>query len=67
MIAIDLVKRTINLEVSEKEVKARFKKWTKPEPKYRVGVFAKYIRDVSTAAEGAVTSFVFPKAPGKKN
>ena len=66
IITIDLVKRTINLEVSEKEVKARFKKWTKPEPKYRVGVFAKYIRDVSTAAEGAVTSFVFPKAAKKE-
>ena len=66
MISIDLVKRTIELEVSEKEVKARFKKWVKPEPKYRVGVFAKYIRDVSSAAEGAVTAFVFPKVVARK-
>ncbi len=60
LITIDLKARTINLEVSEKEVKARMKAWTKPEPKYKTGVFAKYIRDVSSSAEGSVTAFVFP-------
>jgi dihydroxy-acid dehydratase len=58
-ITIDLVKRTITLDLPEKEIKARMKNWKRPEPKYKTGVFAKYIRDVSSASEGAVTSFVF--------
>ena len=58
-ITIDLVKRTITLEVPEKEIKARLKAWKQPKPKYRTGVFAKYIRDVKPADEGAVTSQIF--------
>jgi len=58
-ITVDLVKRTITLEVPEKEIKARMKTWKQPAPKYKTGVFAKYIRDVSDASQGAVTSFVF--------
>ena len=58
-ITIDLEKRTITLEVPDSEIAARLKEWKAPAPRYRVGVFAKYIKDVSSSAEGAVTAFVF--------
>ena len=54
-IAIDIVKRTIDLEVDPKEVKQRLAGWKAPEPHYRTGVFAKYAKLVSSAAEGAIT------------
>ena len=58
-ITVDLEKRTITLEISEDEMAARLKEWKAPEPRYKVGVFAKYIKDVSSSAEGAVTAFVY--------
>jgi dihydroxy-acid dehydratase len=58
-ITVDLVKRTITLEVPEKEIKARLKQWKQPKPKYKTGVFAKYIRDVQSADKGAITSQIF--------
>lgn len=58
-ITVDLEKRTITLEISEEEMAARLKEWKAPEPRYKVGVFAKYIKDVSSSAEGAVTAFVY--------
>jgi dihydroxyacid dehydratase/phosphogluconate dehydratase len=30
-----------------------------PEPKYKTGVFAKYIKTVGSASEGAITSKIF--------
>lgn len=55
MINIDLEKATIDLEVPHETVEARFAKWTKPAAKYPAGVFAKYVKLVGSAAEGAVT------------
>ena len=54
-ITIDAARRTIDLGVSEKEIRARFKKWTAPAPRYTRGVLAKYARLVSSAHLGAVT------------
>ena len=56
MITIDIEKRTITLEVSKSEMAARKAKWKAPKLKYKTGVFAKYVRLVSSAAQGAVTS-----------
>ena len=56
MISIDLEKSSIDLEVSPETIEARFANWTKPEWKYKTGVFAKYIALVGSAAKGAVTS-----------
>ena len=56
MISIDLEKSTIDLEVSPETIEVRFSTWTKPEWKYKSGVFAKYIALVGSAAKGAVTS-----------
>lgn len=55
-ISIDLQKRTIDLEVEASVLEKRRAAWRPPEPRYKIGVFAKYIRTVSSAAEGAVTS-----------
>ena len=54
-IVIDAEKREINLKVSDKEIKKRFKKWKKPKARYKKGVLAKYAKLVSSASEGAVT------------
>jgi dihydroxy-acid dehydratase len=54
-ITIDAEKRTIDLNVSPKEMKERFKKWKAPRPRYARGVLAKYAKLVSSAHLGAVT------------
>jgi dihydroxy-acid dehydratase len=54
-ITIDAEKRQLNLNVSEKEIKARFKAWKAPRPRYTRGVLAKYAKLVSSAHLGAVT------------
>jgi dihydroxy-acid dehydratase len=54
-ITIDALKRLISLNVSERELAARRKKWTQPKPRYTRGVMAKYMALVSTASKGAVT------------
>lgn len=55
-IHIDIEKRTIDLDVPAETVRKRLKGWVKPEPRYRTGVFAKYVALVSSASQGAVTS-----------
>ncbi|MCP5120252.1 MAG: dihydroxy-acid dehydratase, partial [bacterium] len=57
-ISIDLERGTIDVELSSEELDRRRAAWTAPEPRYKTGVFAKYIRTVSSASEGAVTSGV---------
>ena len=56
MIVFDIAKRTLTVELSQKEIKARLKKVKLPVPCYTSGVMAKYARHVSSASEGAVTS-----------
>jgi dihydroxy-acid dehydratase len=55
-IRIDIQKRTIDLEVSETMIRERLKSWKTPEPRYRSGVFAKYVALVGSASEGALTT-----------
>jgi dihydroxy-acid dehydratase len=55
-IHIDIANRTINLEVPEHVVRERLAKWKAPQPRYRSGVFAKYVALVGSAAEGALTT-----------
>ena len=54
-ITIDATKRSIELNVSDKELARRRKKWVQPKPRYKSGVLAKYSALVSTASRGAVT------------
>ena len=55
-IRIDIAKRTIDLEVAPNVIEDRLKKWKAPEPRYRSGVFAKYVALVGSASEGALTT-----------
>ena len=54
-ITIDITKRTIDLEVSEHEIKRRKDNWVCPQARYTRGVLAKYAKSVSSASLGAVT------------
>ncbi|HEY6393158.1 MAG TPA: dihydroxy-acid dehydratase [Bryobacteraceae bacterium] len=55
-IYLDIAKQIINLEIPESTLRERLKKWKTPEPRYRSGVFAKYVALVGSAAEGAITN-----------
>ena len=54
-ITLEVEARRIDLEVEAAELQRRLAAWKPPEPRYQQGVFAKYARLVSSAAEGAVT------------
>jgi dihydroxy-acid dehydratase len=54
-ILIDIAKRTIDLEVAPGVLEARLAKWKAPAQRYKTGVFAKYVKLVSSASEGAIT------------
>jgi dihydroxy-acid dehydratase len=56
LITFDIKARQLSVALSDKEIKARLKKWKAPEPRYKSGVMAKYARHVSSASEGAITS-----------
>jgi dihydroxy-acid dehydratase len=55
VIRIDIAARTIDLKVDAAEMAKRKNAWRPPAPKYTTGVFAKYVKLVGSAAEGAVT------------
>lgn len=53
-IKIDIPNKTIELLVSKDEIKTRFSKWEKPEPKIKTGYMARYAKMVSSAGNGAI-------------
>jgi dihydroxy-acid dehydratase len=55
-ITIDIKGRTLSVALSDAELAARRADFKPRPPRYTSGVFAKYARGVSSAAEGAVTS-----------
>jgi dihydroxy-acid dehydratase len=55
-IYLDIAKQIINLEIPASTLQERLSKWKTPEPRYRSGVFAKYVALVGSAAEGAITN-----------
>jgi dihydroxy-acid dehydratase len=55
IIAFDIPNRRLDIKISDEEMAERLKSWTKPEPRYTWGVFAKYAALVSSASQGAVT------------
>jgi dihydroxy-acid dehydratase len=54
-IVIDVDARRLDVEISEQTIKERRAAWTCPAPRYTTGVFAKYVKLVSSASQGAVT------------
>ncbi|MBI1388931.1 MAG: dihydroxy-acid dehydratase [bacterium] len=54
VIEIDIPARSLNVKLSDEELNARRSAWSKPEPKIKTGVIARYSDRVSSAASGAV-------------
>jgi dihydroxy-acid dehydratase len=54
-IVIDVDKRALDVEISDETVKQRMTEWQCPKPRYTTGVFAKYVKLVASASQGAVT------------
>ncbi len=55
IIELDAIKNSINLMISDEEMKARRAAWKQPEPPVKSGVLFKYFRQVKNASEGCVT------------
>ncbi|MCD4719468.1 MAG: dihydroxy-acid dehydratase [Desulfobacula sp.] len=53
-IKIDIPGKTIELLVPKDDIKTRFSKWKKPEPKIKTGYMARYAGMVSSAGNGAI-------------
>ena len=56
IIHFDIANRKLTLEVPEEEIAKRLSTWKAPDPRFKKGVFAKYAKAVSSAAEGAITT-----------
>ncbi len=54
MIAIDITRKTLNVELSPSEIKTRLEKLPPFELKKKTGYLARYARQVSSADRGAV-------------
>ena len=56
VIVFDVGQRELLVELSDEEIRKRLASWKPPEARYRTGVMAKYARQVSSAALGAITN-----------
>ncbi len=54
LISIDIPNCSISLKVEETELEARKENWVCPEPKIKTGYLARYAKQVTSAARGAV-------------
>ena len=55
IITLDIPNRRLDVNITEEEMASRRTFWQPMPPRYTTGVFAKYAKLVSSAAEGAVT------------
>lgn len=53
-IRIDILKRRIDLALSDKEIKKRLSNWRPPDPKIKKGYLLRYAKMVSSAGKGAI-------------
>lgn len=56
VITVDIEARELNVEISNDELRARLAAWSPPPARYGHGVFQKYVKLVSGADRGAITS-----------
>ena len=54
IIRIDIPGRSLNVTLTDQEIKQRLRNWKKPAPKITRGYLARYARFVSSANEGAI-------------
>ncbi len=55
-IHFDIPNRKLDVEISDEGAFGAHGQWKKPEPKFKRGVFRKYVDTVSSASQGAVTN-----------
>jgi len=55
-VTVDIPNRDLSVDLSDDELDERAEEWERPDPPYDGGVLAKYYRDFSSAALGAVTN-----------
>jgi len=55
LISLDINQRSLNVEIDQKEIEARKKRYVEPEPRYNSGALYKYSKLVSGSDKGAVT------------
>jgi dihydroxy-acid dehydratase len=56
VVIFDVARSELRVELSDDEIRKRLASWKPPEARYRTGVMAKYARQVSSAALGAITN-----------
>ncbi len=56
VIALDVEKRTLDVDLSDEEMGSRRQAWQPPPPNFTTGALAKYAKLVSSASQGAVTT-----------
>lgn len=54
-VSIDVPAQALQVHVSDAELATRRSAWQQPEPRYKHGLLAKFLRQVSSASKGAVT------------
>ena len=54
VVEVDVPRRKLNVQLSQKEIQNRVRRWKRPKPRYPSGALAKYARLVGSAAGGAV-------------
>ncbi len=57
-VTIDATKNLLELKLPEEEIKKRLSEWKQPEPRFKSGVLAKYVKLVQSASNGAVTNLI---------
>jgi dihydroxy-acid dehydratase len=55
IVVLDVAKRRLDVDLSDREITGRLASWKAPAPRYETGVMAKYARLVSSASMGAIT------------
>ncbi len=58
-ITVDIPNRSLHVEVSDEEIKARLGRWHRPEPKFKKGYLALYARLAESADKGAIIRHKF--------
>jgi dihydroxy-acid dehydratase len=58
MIRIDISKKKIDVKLSDRDIKDRFKSWRPPKPKITKGYLSRYAEMVSSASTGAILKAV---------
>jgi dihydroxy-acid dehydratase len=62
-ITLDVEHRELRVHLTDTEIEARLRNWRAPEPRFKRGVFAKYVNSVSSASQGAVTNVAAESKP----